>query len=300
MTLPNFLIIGAAKAGTTSLYHYLNAHRDIYMSPRKETNYFAYCDREPVVKGWGSPPLMILESITTLDQYKNQYEGVAIQKAIGEVSPLYLYSAEASGNIKGLIPDTKIVVILRNPVDRAYSHYMHLVRDRREPITEFSDAVEAENERMERGWTWEYYYTDMGFYYLQLTRYFELFDQSHIKVFLYEDLIEDTEKLMQNLFDFLNVDSEIDVDTTFVHNPSGVPRNRALHKLLSEPSEVKELVRRIVPEGLRSFIAQELWERNLRSSQVSSEMRGNLVQRFRADILKLELLIERDLGIWLE
>jgi hypothetical protein len=300
VTLPNFLIIGAAKSGTTSLYHYLNDHHDVYMTPKKETNFFAYRDKKPVVKGWGNPPAMILESITTIDAYREQFEGVTDQKAVGEVSPLYLYSADALNNIHRLIPNAKIIAILRNPVDRAFSHYMHLVRDQREPLNNFRDAIEAERNRMELGWTWEYYYKDMSFYYRQLARYYELFDRSKILVFLYEDLLENAGLLVQNLFEFLDVNPYIEVDTSFVHNPSGIPKSRALHKFLSEPNAAKEQIRRIFPQRIRSLVAQKLWERNLRTSLVMSDMKRELQQLFRDDILKLEPLIDRDLYGWLE
>jgi hypothetical protein len=299
MTLPNFLVVGAAKSGTTSLYHYLNNHHDVYLTPRKETNFFAYIDSKPVVKGWGKPPEMILNSITAIEEYGQQFESIGTQKAIGEVSPLYLYSSEAPKNIHRLIPEAKIIAILRNPVDRAFSHYMHLVRDHREPIDTFREAIEAERERMGQGWTWEYYYTDMGFYFLQLTRYYELFDRSQIQVFLYDDLLVDAKQLISDLLEFLDVDSQIEVDTSFAHNPSGVPRSRALHKLLSEPGAIKNQVRRIVPKGIRSSVAQMLWEQNLKKSAVGAEMRLALQLLYREDIHKLEALIERNLHHWL-
>ena len=300
MTLPNFLIIGAAKSGTTSLYKYLSVHPQVFMSPNKETNFFAYRDTLPVVKGWGTPPAMIVDSITSIDEYKRQFRAVESQTAIGEASPLYLYSPEAPENIRQIIPETKLVAILRNPVDRAFSHFMHLVRDRREPLNTFREAVAAEEERMEEAWTWDYFYTDMGRYYTQLSRYFELFNKSRIKILLYDDLLENSEVLMRDLFTFLNVNSDVDIDTSFIHNPSGVPRSRSLHKLLSEPSSIKTLVRRVVPEKTRNLVGQALWERNLEKTQISDDMRRKLRRRFHGEIQRLEKLIERDLSSWLQ
>ena len=127
--LPSFLIIGAAKAGTTSLWDFLKAHPQVYMPDIKETNFFALEGTRADFKGPGDDECLNRLAVTDLESYERLFEGVTDQVAIGEASPLYLYHPEAPRRIKALIPHTRIVAILRNPTDRAFSSFMHLVRD---------------------------------------------------------------------------------------------------------------------------------------------------------------------------
>src|ERR687894_3261543 len=115
MTMPNFFIIGAQKAGTTSLYYYLKQHPQIYMSPRKEPHFFKGMHSELRKSGRGLPP------VTDLGDYQALFRGVTDEKAIGEASASYLYSPKAPALIKSSIPDAKLIAVLRNPADRAYS-----------------------------------------------------------------------------------------------------------------------------------------------------------------------------------
>lgn len=134
MTLPNFLIIGAAKAGTTSLYHYLAQHPQIYMSPIKEPNFFALEERCVDFRGPGDHLYIKQFSVTELERYRSLFQGVTHEQAVGEASPLYLYSPVAPARSHRYVPEMKLIAILRHPVDRAYSAFLHLLRDEREPI----------------------------------------------------------------------------------------------------------------------------------------------------------------------
>ena len=149
MTLPNFLVIGAAKSGTSSLYMYLKQHPEIYMSPIKEPHFFSFDDESKMTKGPGDP---IHKAITNFDDYQAQFDGVTDEKAIGEASTSYLYRPEAPGRIHAMLPDAKLIVILRNPVDRAFSAYMHVVRDKRETSKDFAEALSKEESRKAAGW----------------------------------------------------------------------------------------------------------------------------------------------------
>ncbi len=151
MTLPNFLVIGATKSGTTSLYTYLKQHPEVYM-PMKEPNFFALEGREPPFfrgpEGWKEPSQ---KRITDLEGYRTLFAGASGEKAMGEVSPLYLYAPQAAYRIRRYVPEAKLVAILRNPVERAYSAYMHLVREDREPLG-FAEALKEEERRIQSNW----------------------------------------------------------------------------------------------------------------------------------------------------
>src|SRR5688572_27472269 len=130
MRLPDFLVVGAAKAGTISLYHYLAQHPDVFMSPVNECNFFALetanWDREylgPVDRFY-----IDQHCVRNLDAYHRLFEAARAGSVIGECSPLYLFSDVAPARIHAHIPNAKIIVILRQPIDRAFSNYQHLRR----------------------------------------------------------------------------------------------------------------------------------------------------------------------------
>ncbi len=185
MTLPNFLIIGAAKSGTTSLYVYLMQHPEIYMSPVKETHFFSFDSESKMTKGPGDP---IHKAITDFNEYQALFDGVTDEKAIGEASTSYLYRPEAPGRIHKILPDAKLIAILRNPADRAFSAYMHVVRDERETAKDFAEALSYEENRKAAGWEPIWHFTSVGHYYEHLKRYYDLFHPDQIKVYLHEDL----------------------------------------------------------------------------------------------------------------
>ncbi|MGL6340594.1 MAG: sulfotransferase family protein, partial [Waterburya sp.] len=141
--MPNFLIIGAAKAGTTALHEYLQQHPQIYLTPTKETNFFAFAEQDINFQGIGDEVLKDF-SITDWKTYQAQFAGVTREKAIGEACPSYLYYPQAAIKIKQYIPDARLIVILRNPVERAYANFLHIVRDDRETHRDFALALQAE------------------------------------------------------------------------------------------------------------------------------------------------------------
>jgi hypothetical protein len=292
MTMPNFFVIGAQKAGTTSLYHYLDQHPQIYMSPRKEPHFFQGTHSN---FRW---PGRRLAPVTDLRDYLALFEGVNDEKAIGEASASYLYSPEAPALIKRSVPDAKIIAVLRNPAQRAYSNFLHLRQVGREPLASFADALQAEEQRMREKWGPDWYYKDKGFYHKQVKRYFDMFGQDRVGVWLYEDLRDDPSEMMRDVFRFLAVDDTFVPDLSIEHNPSGIPRSRSLYtwvRKLSARNPV--LVDRIFPAGLRGHLKSRIF---VKPPQLPPQMHQRLADSYREDILKLQALIERDLLPWLE
>ncbi|MEJ7640094.1 MAG: sulfotransferase [Singulisphaera sp.] len=206
MTLPNFIILGAAKAGTTALYHYLGQHPQVCMSRTKETNFLALMDDPLDFRGPGDRDYIARFSVTTLDGYREQFRGCEAKPAIGEASPLYLYSPKAPRLIGEFVPDAKLIAILRNPVDRAYSAFLHLVRDGRETVLDFGEALRREDERVRDGWEHIWHYRRMGCYFAQLDRYRQIFDPARITVCLHHDFKTKPIVVLRDLFRFLGVD----------------------------------------------------------------------------------------------
>jgi hypothetical protein len=299
--MPNFLIIGAAKCGTTSIWHQLEQHPQIFIHPKKQLNFFAFEDKDWEFRGPGRRD-STLHSITTIEAYRAQFEGVANEVAVGEASNLYLYEPRAAGRIRHHIPHVKLIAILRHPAERAYSRFLHLVREGREQITDFARALDEEGTRIRYHWWPDFHYLHVGLYHAQLKRYFDLFPRDQIKIYLQEDLKSDPLGIMQDLFRFLGVDDTFAPDTTIRYNASGIPKNRALHLALQKLREVRPAIEGYLPEGLRQHllrIAIDINNQNLTKPRLTPEVRARLVDGYREDTLKLQNLIQRDLSAWL-
>lgn len=300
MTLPNFVVIGAGKSGTTSLYFYLKQHPDIYVPTVKETNFFAV---EGINLAFSGPrddtEAKNYFQINTLEKYQALFADAAGEHAIGEVSPYYIYSPRAAQGIYRHVPNAKIICILRNPVDRAYSNYLHLFRDGREPLNSFEDAIASEDQRIKDNWSPSWHYAHAGFYYDLLQRYFEYFSEKQIKVFLYEDYISDPQNILSQLFDFLEVDSSFQPDMSTRYNASGIPKNPLLHSLLSKRNPIRNLVKNLVPKAISDKVVKVRNANLDKPPTLSPQVRKQLQKRYRPDIIQLQNLIQTDLSRWL-
>ena len=200
--LPDFLIVGAAKSGTTSLYHYLSQHKDVFLSPvRKEGRFYSGVGDGSVY--W--PAFYHFDTAPTLDDYRPLFADHAGEKRTGDVSPDYLaYSHRAAPTVKTVSgPATKIIAILRHPVKRAFSHYLQNVR-RDAEFFSFEKTLEIEAERKAAGWGFQWLYTDTGRYAGKLKPYLDTFDQ--VLVLTQDELAADAAGVMTRLFEFLDID----------------------------------------------------------------------------------------------
>lgn len=287
MTLPNFMIIGVAKAGTTSLYRYLDQHPQVFMCREKGTNFFGYED----ARAWkwtdeGDPPLLRHFRAKTLKVYEAFFAGVSDEIAIGEVSNQYFRSPTAARRIYESIPDVKLVASLRNPADRAFSGF--LMRARR------GDAVKSVYEEL----TPKASLVKEGIYYNRLKRYFDIFARHQIKVYIFEEFKEDPAKVVLDLFGFLGADISFVPDTSIRHNPAGVPKSRLLSRLFFNSNLIRA-TKSVLPERMQRM-AKRVQRQNLRTPPTfPADLRAELLDFYREDIHKLELLLDRDLSIWL-
>ena len=304
--MPNFLIIGASKAGTTALYLYLKQHPQIYMSPIKEPRFFAFEDERLDFKGPADERLKH-EIVTHIEDYYALFQGVSKERAVGEVSPVYLYSPKAPERIRHYIPDVKLIAVLRNPIERGYSNFLAQVREGREPLTDYAQALQEEETRIRNNWSYIWHYRQRGFYYTQLRRYFDKFDRDQIRVYLYDDWKANNIMILQEIFHFLNVDDTVVPDISVRPNVSVIPRSKILHRYLTKRNLIMSTLKPLLPRRLRQRILAKLqiafvnlMSLNLVRPRLSLEVRRQLVQEYREDILKLQDLIDRDLSKWLE
>ena len=292
MTMPNFLIIGAMKSGTTALYYYLEQHPEIYMSPVKEPNFFS-----------SQEPANVADTVTHIGTYQHLFRGASGEKAIGEASHSYLYEPGAAAEIRRYIPEAKLIAILRNPIERAYSHFLHMVRSGTEPLNDFAQALQEEVAGIHKERTGQDY-IGRGLYYDQLERYFGTFPREQIRVYLYEDLSDAPIRTVQDAFRFLEVDDSFVPDVSLRRNVSGNPKYKALDGLLRRQSRIKHAAKVHLPARMRWRLSKafdDLKTRNLVDPPpLRSEVRRQLILVFREDILKVQELIHRDLSGWLE
>src|ERR671912_401234 len=306
MTMPNFFIVGAQKAGTTSLYQYLNQHPQVYMSPIKEPFFFDHemDSKGEVVRrefeGHRQPP-----RFTNIEEYSTLFEGVRGEKAIGEATPLYIYAPGTAERIERYAPGAKSIALLRNPADRAYSAFLYAVRMGVEPLTDFAQALREEPLRVRDGWHYVFHYRSRGLYYRQLKSYYEVFGRERLGVWLYEDLREDPAGVTRGVFRFLEVDDTFAPDTSSKHNPAGVPASvparaamRATDRAVGGLRKVLTPTSGILP--LAFEVRRAVQSRVLTAPPpIDPEVREELIEGYREDILRLQDLIGRDLSTWL-
>ena len=283
------------KAATTSLYTYLKQHPDVFMTHIKEPMFFNNLKQKNgfVVKGKKS------KKITTFDEYYSLFNSVKNEKAIGEASPSYIYNNKCATLINQYLPETKIIAILRQPVSRAYSNYLHAKQADREPITNFEDAFNSEEERINKNWSPLYHYKAKGLYYNQLKRYYDLFPQKQIKVILFKDIIANPERVTKEVFGFLGVDNTFIPDVSKKANVSGTPKGLfgwLIMKLRKHNLIPNIEFSRILPTFLVKIILNTIYSK---PEKVSAETVKKLTNKhYKEDINKLEKLIERDLSHW--
>lgn len=300
MVMPHFLVIGAAKSGTSSLYHYLNQHPQIYMSPVKEPAFFAYEGQKVEFAGPGDERRN-RSAITEWQAYHELFSDAKANQVMGEASVVYLYNPIAPERIKHYIPDVKLIAILRNPVDRALSNFMHFRRDNLEPVADFTIALSEENKRIAANWQYLWHYTNLGFYGSQLRRYYELFPHEQIALYTYEDFSKNQSKVLQSIFHFLGVDESFQVDTSFKHNISGHVKIPLLHQFLTTQTSTKKVAKALMPADIRLHLRKFALKWNVVPTKpaVSAETYQQLRQLYRSDLIQLQSLTGLDLTHWL-
>jgi hypothetical protein len=296
MRLPTFLIIGAPKAGTTTLHYALSQHPEVFMCPLKEAGFFWAYGQPIKLHGPGAEKLRN-RLVIHLDDYQKLFKGVKQEKAIGESSVRYLASAAAAQNIHSLIPDARLVAILRQPAERAFSAFAHNKRDGLEPCEDFAQAIVEDRQGKRDDWQF-CRYLNRGFYYASLKRYLEYFDRSQIHISLLEDLIQDPQELMRGLFGFIGVDESFTPDLSHKHNASGVIRNQLLRTVWTNSNRIRVAMRPYLPAKMR-HAAFEWVIRDIDRLKLPPDQRQELTEYYRQDILQLQDLIQRDLSHWL-
>ena len=293
MILPNFMCIGAAKSGTTSLYDILRQHSDVYIPDFKEPHFFDVPDN--YIKGveWYS---------------KAYYKRVKNEKCIGDFTPTYFFDKEAPKRIySDLGRDVKFIIILRNPVDRAYSQYLHMKRDRFELLS-FKEALSCESKMLKEASKKQDYlskirfsYVQQGLYAQMLSEYFKYFPKENFLILNFEqEFVEQRKESIKNILLFLNIKNE-NLDIDMVSNMASKARFIWLKDIMNKSSWWISLLKNIIPfVQFRRIIRNRVQRANnvkFTFDPLSDTEKKYLYNRyFRDDVLSLETIINKKMN----
>jgi hypothetical protein len=304
MQPPNFFIIGAPRSGTTSLYSYLNQHPEIEMSSQKEAGYFHFVGAKPdfdaLASRYGAGLLNEsiqrynrAERLSILDEAAYQSLWSGDHGAVrGEATPTYLFDPAAALAMSASAPESKLIVILRNPVDRAYSEYLQSLRLGLEQHNSFEAAIAAEPVDVQDYWWGARRYIRSGFYASNLERFMNVWPVDRIQVYFYEQLEEDVPGLLQDCFRFLGVDSDVVIDTSTRHKKGFVPAQTFLVRVAQSDSRIKQFGRKIVARSIRERLYHRILARRVvEPPPFRDETRRALAGRFSEDLRRLNQLV---------
>lgn len=290
----DFLIVGAQKSGTTSLYDYVGQHHGVFLPRAKEIRYFA--DDEFYNQGE-----------KYLDFF---YKDVAQEQIIGGGYVHLMYHPYTPERIYKYNKNARIIAILRNPIDRAYSAYWFARQNRWETAASFEEALALEPKRRGRGDSKERVeltYLAHGHYYEQILRFVDLFGREKVKILLTDDLRSQPKPVVQEVLAFLGVEPVVDgIDLGKLSNSAKTPRVPALQRLLTIPGVwYRRLGRRVLPQGVRDFMNEQVTKRLIMLNTkdfsyppMKPETRARLKDYFRSHNEDLAEFLGRDLIHW--
>lgn len=277
---PNFLVIGTAKAGTTWLYSCLNAHPEIFLPEIKELHFFSYDHLYQKGYAW----------------YESHFQSVTKEKAVGDISPSYLPLEASAARIHAYDPNIRLIAILRNPIDRAYSHYCMEMR---------ADKVDS---NIEIGLTVDSPYVKWGLYHHQISRFTQLFPENRIKVLFFDDIQRNPESLLKEVYSYLDVDSSFLPESVFkVSNPKrSLPKYPFLYKSLRKIYDTLTTNFNFANKFLIQLRIRGYFDLFHRINQgedfpkLSSNRKKSLAKFYAEDVKQLSEYTEKDLLFWLQ
>jgi hypothetical protein len=301
MALPDFLVIGAPKAGTTALHAALAAHPALYLSAIKEPKFFL-TDGPPPASGGPGDALTYREHVWQRDRYEALFDPAPPGTLRGESTPLYLYDRAALRRVRGLIPAAKLIVVLRDPVERAHSNWAHLWSAGLEPVGDFVQACAEEERRIAAGWAPFWHYTRLGRYGTQLDYAFSLFPRERILVIRYRLLVDEPAATIDRICAFLGAETGMVTDIPR-ENVTSHPEQTLAHRAVSAGIRVSDGLGRVLPGSTAPAATRQLerfLQRGRRERQpLGWQQRQALLPGFEDDSKLLERVLGEDFGDWL-
>lgn len=299
---PDFLIVGAAKSGTTVLWQWLRQHADVFMPDVKEPHYFCFAGKPVPHVGAELDPFYLSTLVTSTDAYDQLWQKSKPGQLRGEASPGYLYHSGTAARISARNPQCRIIAVLRNPARRAFSQYMHHARDGYEPLHSFEEALAAEQSRIASGWWWGYHYLAAGAYAAQWQRYCEAFPPEQRLLLLHEDVESDPATCYAAICRFLGITPLQQDFSIRVNETAGlktVPNAGAFHAVLRHGSALTHMARDILPARVGSAIRHQLQKWNSHAApKLCDATLQRLQEHYQPDIGALARLTGQDFSRW--
>jgi hypothetical protein len=290
--LPNFLIAGAAKCGTTTFHALLQHHPDVFLCEPKEPHHFTAPEWDTAESGPGDAYVRS-RVVGSRDRYLSLFGPGAARAVRGEASTdTFHHAARTIPRIRELLGDPAILLILRNPAERAFSAYMHLRREGRETLP-FAEALAREPERIRDGWEFSWHYRDGGFYHERTRLFLDSF--SRVKILLFEEAMADPAAAAREILSFLQLDARAALPRAVRLNPSGEPQWPWLRDWLVKPGPVRDRVRDLLPPAWRRRIRSELLRLTSRRTTLDPDIRRELLRGYADDMARLSDLLGRKL-----
>ena len=296
MNLPNLLIVGAAKSGTTSLHNYLKQHPEIFMSNHKEPHFL-------INKEIGEN--RIPKGVKKLNEYSSLFDGSDTFKYRGESSAMYLqFPNIAIKNIKKYLEkNIKIIIMLRNPIDRAFSGYQHVKRFNVDEELTFAQALDVCEDRYfkQTSLTPATRYIHIGMYYDFVKKFMHSFS-GQVHVIIYDDFITDTQNELSKVFSFLKV-KKIDVNITEKYMVGGWKwKNRFFKNTFMKKSFLKKIIKIIAPFKFLRIFLNDLFKYlfTMPDDKMDISVRKKLQNIYKNDVINLSKLLNRDLNFWIK
>jgi hypothetical protein len=299
--MPDFLVIGAPKAGTTALHAALARHPELYMSPIKEPKFFL-TDGPPPTKGGPGDALTYREHVWRRADYEALFDAAPPGTLCGESTPLYLYDRAAMQRIRETLPDAKLIVIVRDPVERAHSNWTHLWSAGLEPIGDFVRACGEEQRRIDAGWASFWHYVGLGRYGEQLEYLLTLFPREQILVLRYRRMVYEPAQTLDRICGFLGVKTGVLTEIPR-QNVTSHPESTLAHQAVSLAQRAGSAVGSLIPGLTAATLTgplERFLQRHSRERQpLSWEQRQALLPRFQSDIKLLASIVGDDFSDWL-
>ncbi|MFF4777135.1 sulfotransferase family protein [Microtetraspora fusca] len=294
MTLPDFLVIGAPKAATTALHSALAHHPRLHMSAVKEPKFFL-TDGPPPRRGGPGDAQTYREHVWRRADYEALFDGAPPGALRGESTPFYLYDFAAQRRIRALIPAARLIVVLRDPVERAHSNWTHLWSAGLEPIDDVVRACAEEDRRVAAGWSPFWHYVGLGRYGRQLRHLYTLFPHEQVLVFRYRDLVDRPGVALDRICAFLGVEQGIIAEVPRENVTAHPPETRR-HRLLSQ---LVRLGDRVAGQALTAPLERVLQHKGRAREPLTWVQRQELLSYFTADIALLQDVTGDDFSDWL-
>lgn len=303
--MPDFLVIGAARSATTSLHYYLDQHPRITMSRIKEPNHFAFDHTTTPPRPLIDPASPIVtKSVPDRDAYEQLFAHAGAGDVLGDASPLYLYVREAPEQIRRALADPRLVAVLRNPVDRAYSHWLHIRRG--EPgdvIAAFARSCEQEMAEPPgySPYAGVTHVLRMGLYDEQVQRHLDVFGDDALLVLAYDDVTERSAAALERVCDHIGVE-RFDFDTGVQYNRSGVASGLLRARIGRALRAAQPTLKRILPDAVVAPFGRlrAALDRPDAAPPIPAELRARLVEWYAPSVARLRAMDVVDLSSWHE